>query len=85
MVPPELDAIVMKALAKDPANRYQRMSTFVEDLQKFRRGETVSVMSSTKRARIQRWIKINLPLRRTGTLLAIGAVIGAMLRGMVAG
>ena len=85
MVTHELDAIVMKALAKDPANRYQRMSTFVEDLQKFRRGENVSVMSSTKRARIQRWIKINLPLRRTGTLLAIGAVIGAMLRGMVAG
>lgn len=76
MVPPELDAMVMKALAKDPANRYQKMSSFVDDLQRFRRGDTVSVMSTSKQARLQRWVKANLPLRRTGSVLLIGAVIG---------
>lgn len=79
MVPPELDAIVMKALAKDPANRYQNMTTFVDDLLKFRRGEAVSVMSGTKRARIQRWIKANLPIRRTLALLGVGVVLGLIL------
>ncbi|MGA0332487.1 MAG: serine/threonine protein kinase [Kiritimatiellia bacterium] len=79
MVPPELDAIVMKALAKDPANRYQKMSTFVDDLLKFRRGEPVSVMCTTKRARIQRWIKQNLPLRRTSALLFVGIMLGFVL------
>lgn len=80
MVPPELDAIVMKALAKDPENRYAKMSDFVEDLQKFRRGDTVSVMSTTKRAQIQRWVKKNLPLRRTSALLLIGAAVGFAIR-----
>jgi serine/threonine protein kinase len=79
MVPPELDAIVMKALAKDPANRYQKMSSFVEDLQKFRRGEPVSVMCSTKRARIQRWVQANLLLKRTGAILLVGAILGYSL------
>ncbi len=76
MVPPELDAIVMKALAKDPANRYQQMSTFVDDLQRFRRGEAVSVMCSTKRAKVQRWIKSNLLIKRTGILLGCGTLLG---------
>jgi len=80
MVPPELDAIVMKALAKDPENRYQKMSTFVGDLQKFRRGETVSVMSTTKRARIQRWVKQHLPLRKTSALLLVGIGMGFALK-----
>jgi serine/threonine protein kinase len=79
MVPPELDAIVMKALAKDPANRYQKISTFVDDLQKFRRGEAVSVMCSTKRARIQRWIAANVFVKRTGVVLAIGTLLGYIL------
>ena len=76
MVPPELDAIVMQALAKDPANRYQKMSTFVDDLQRFRRGEPVSAMPTTKRARIQRWMKIHLPIRRTSLLLSVGIILG---------
>lgn len=80
MVPPELDAIVMTALAKDPANRYQKMTTFVEDLQKFRRGETVSVMPTTRRARIQRWVKENLQPRRTLICLLLGGLSGFALK-----
>lgn len=82
MVPPELDAIVMKALAKDPGERYQRMDDFVSDLQKFRRGETVSVMATTRRARLQRWVKANLPPRRTAILLLTGAALGYGIRSL---
>jgi serine/threonine protein kinase len=79
MVPPELDAIVMKALEKNADDRYQKMSDFVADLQNFRRGQTVSVMPTTLRARIQRWVKTNVTLERAGLFLLIGAVVGFTL------
>lgn len=79
MVPPELDAIVMKALAKDPEERYQKMADFVEDLQRFRRGQTVSVMPTTLRAKIQRWAKANFTVQRAGIFLLIGTVAGFVL------
>jgi serine/threonine-protein kinase len=40
-VSPELDAVVMKALAKNPANRYATASEMAEDLERALRGEPV--------------------------------------------
>ncbi len=80
MIPPELDAIVMKALAKDPGERYSTMEQFVDDLQRFRRGETVSVSPTSLRARLQRWTQANLPWKRTTALLALGATLGYLVR-----
>ncbi|HSL11584.1 MAG TPA: Stk1 family PASTA domain-containing Ser/Thr kinase [Actinomycetota bacterium] len=40
-VPPQLDAVVMKALAKNPANRYQTAQAFRDDLERVRRGQDV--------------------------------------------
>jgi serine/threonine-protein kinase len=37
-VPPELDAVVMRALSKNPANRYQSGAEFAEDLERARTG-----------------------------------------------
>lgn len=79
MVPPELDAIVMKALAKDPKDRYQKMADFVQDLQHFRRGHPVSVMPTSIRARIQRWAKQNVTLERAGIFLLVGFLTGFLL------
>ena len=41
-VPPELDAVVMRALSKNPANRYQTGHEFAEDLERVRTGGEVS-------------------------------------------
>lgn len=41
-VPPALDAVVMRALAKNPANRYATAAEFREDLERVARGERVS-------------------------------------------
>lgn len=82
MIPPELDAVVMKALEKDPAHRYQTMNDFVEDLQRFRRGQPVSLMHSTLRGKIQRWVKGNLPWKRTSALLILGTALGWTLRSL---
>ena len=40
-VPPELDAIVMRALSKNPANRYQTGKEFADDLERARTGGQV--------------------------------------------
>ncbi|HET9672162.1 MAG TPA: Stk1 family PASTA domain-containing Ser/Thr kinase [Actinomycetota bacterium] len=40
-VPPELDAVVMRALSKNPANRYQTGAEFAEDLERARTGGQV--------------------------------------------
>ncbi|HEY7667126.1 MAG TPA: Stk1 family PASTA domain-containing Ser/Thr kinase [Actinomycetota bacterium] len=40
-VPPRLDAVVMRALAKNPANRYQGASEFEDDLKRVRAGQEV--------------------------------------------
>jgi eukaryotic-like serine/threonine-protein kinase len=37
-VPPELDAVVMRALSKNPANRYQTGQEFADDLERARTG-----------------------------------------------
>jgi serine/threonine-protein kinase len=41
-VPPELDAVVMRALSKNPANRYQTAQDFAEDLEAVRAGREVT-------------------------------------------
>src|SRR5215211_3377458 len=40
-IPPELDAIAMRALSKNPANRYQTGQEFAEDLERARTGGEV--------------------------------------------
>jgi serine/threonine-protein kinase len=40
-VPPELDAVVMRALSKNPANRYQTGQEFADDLERARTGGQV--------------------------------------------
>jgi serine/threonine-protein kinase len=40
-VPPSLDAVVMRALAKNPANRYQAADEFRADLERVRQGQDV--------------------------------------------
>jgi eukaryotic-like serine/threonine-protein kinase len=40
-VPPRLDAVVMRALSKNPANRYQTAQEFFEDLERVKKGQEV--------------------------------------------
>jgi eukaryotic-like serine/threonine-protein kinase len=40
-VPPRLDAVVMRALSKNPANRYQSANEFAQDLERVRKGQEV--------------------------------------------
>ena len=46
-IPPELDQIVLRALAKDPEDRYQTAEDFIEDLERVEAGLPISRATST--------------------------------------
>ena len=46
-IPPELDQIVLRALAKDPADRYQTAEEFIEDLERADAGLPISRTTSS--------------------------------------
>ena len=46
-IPPELDQIILRSLAKDPADRYQTAEEFIEDLERVEAGLPISHATST--------------------------------------
>src|SRR4051812_19931875 len=92
-LPPDLDAVVLKALAKNPDNRYQSAQEMREDLERALSGNRVLAtpvlrdpITDTARRPVQ-------PVRRRSllyallALLVVAALVGAALlaRGLLAG
>src|SRR4051812_34020604 len=92
-LPPDLDAVVLKALAKNPDNRYQSAQEMREDLERALSGNRVLAtpllrdpITDTARRPVQ-------PIRRRSllyallALLVVAALVGAALlaRGLLAG
>ncbi|MDR2756861.1 MAG: serine/threonine protein kinase [Planctomycetaceae bacterium] len=55
-VPPGLEAICAKAMAKDPVNRYQSATELVDDLCRWLDGEPVKAQKETTYQKIRRWV-----------------------------
>jgi tRNA A-37 threonylcarbamoyl transferase component Bud32 len=75
---PELEAIVLKALEKDPRRRYADATTFAEDLRRFREGQAVHAKAAAWPLRA--WKRIS---RYPGTAASgvAGLVVAAVLLG----
>jgi len=58
-IPPELSAIAMKALAKQPKNRYPSVEAFRRDLELFLEGRSVSAKQDTFREQTWKLLKRN--------------------------
>jgi serine/threonine-protein kinase len=88
-IPVDLEAICMKCLERDPAHRYETASALADDLERFDRGESVSVrppgawdwMTQVMRTRPEpspdyTW---SAPVLCGGVLFAQHAVIGSLV------
>lgn len=81
-LPPDLVAITLRALEKDPARRYPDMRAFASDLQAFLDLRPTVARPPTRARRLQRWLRRE-PLRAAlaaTVLLAIGLGAFVLLR-----
>jgi len=60
-VPQELVAIVGKALARDPADRYPSAQAFADELKRFQTGQLVRAYHYRRRTLIRRWLSRHKP------------------------
>ncbi len=72
-VPPELDAIVLKAMAVKPENRYATVESLRQDLLCFLEGMPISAYSEPFVRRVAKW------MRRHPTILATSLTAAALL------
>jgi eukaryotic-like serine/threonine-protein kinase len=74
-VPRDLETIVLKAIEKDPGDRYATAETMAEDLRRFLGDEPIQARRANAPERCARWA------RRNPVIAALGAVLTAVLVG----
>jgi serine/threonine-protein kinase len=94
-VPPRLDAVVMRALSKNPANRYQTAQEFSEDLDRVIKGQEVKatplmpVMGDATQVISRAPATAVLPPQESpkgsGRRVWLGILIGVLVVGILAG
>lgn len=73
MVPKELEAICLKAMATEPNDRYQRAETLAQDLENWIAGEPVMALPDGLMRKTERWLKRNARSAVVGlTVLSLG-------------
>jgi eukaryotic-like serine/threonine-protein kinase len=75
----DLDAIVAKALAKPPGERYGTIAALTADLRAWREGRPVSASPQSVAYRARRFVR-----RNRGTVAAIAAIVAAIVTGAAA-
>src|SRR5439155_24929465 len=73
-VPRDLETIVLKAIAKEPAHRYQKASELAEDLKRFLEDRPIRARRVTVRERCWRWCRRN-PALAAVSGLAVAALL----------
>lgn len=72
----DLENIMLMALRKDAAARYQSVEEFGNDLRRYLEGEMVAARPATFRYRAEKYIKRNRALVAAGTVLFLALLVG---------
>jgi WD40 repeat protein/serine/threonine protein kinase/tetratricopeptide (TPR) repeat protein len=75
-VPRDLETIVLKAIARDPAQRYQAPADLAEDLKRFVEDRPVRARRATEVERLWRWCRRNPSLAALATAFFLSLVLG---------
>ncbi len=82
-VPAELETIVLKALAKEPAERYATVQDFADDLSRFLDDRPILARRPTRVERLRKWTRRHPLVIGAGTallaLLTAGSLVSAAL------
>jgi serine/threonine protein kinase/tetratricopeptide (TPR) repeat protein len=79
-LPAEIEAITLKAMAKDPATRYQSMEEFKADINRYQRNEPVLAQPPSVWSRMRRFLKRRWPvLSIVVTVMVFSALFAASL------
>lgn len=78
-IPPELDSICMKALARRPEDRYTTVLELVDDIRRYLRDQPVSVHSDSVATRILKWHHRHVVSASTIAAFLFGVLFAMML------
>jgi hypothetical protein len=74
-IPVELETIIVKAIAKDPADRYQTAREFCDDLQRYLLDEPILARAPTLWEQGAKWIRRHEALTRSAIAVIVVALI----------
>ncbi len=78
-LPGDLDTIVMRALRKEPAQRYASVEQLAEEIRRHRRNEPIAARGGDRRYRATKFVRRNLATLAAGTVIAaLGITIVAV-------
>jgi tetratricopeptide (TPR) repeat protein len=81
-IPWELETIVLKATAKEPAERYQTAQELADDLRRFLEDQPIRARRPALRKRLARWARRHRPTVAAAiTLLVVGLLVGGFALG----
>jgi len=84
-VPADLEAIALKAMRKNPLNRYRSLGAMASDLQRWLHGLPVSVRYRPFHERVRRrtasWVRVHRALVASALTAAAGVALAAATRG----
>jgi serine/threonine protein kinase len=76
-IPAELEAIVLKALEKNPADRYATAKELADDLRRWLDGRLIQARPPTLRQRTQKWLRRHPAVVRSAMVVVLLAAMGS--------
>src|SRR5439155_26565378 len=83
-VPRDLETIVLKAIAREPGQRYQSASELAEDLKRFVEDRPNLARRGSRRERLWRWYRRNPTLATLTACVAVLHVSGSVVSSVLA-